>query len=247
MIKKVLITRHSIKDKICSRLKDSGFDFLHMPLFRVEYRDEILDCAWPFKQSQSDILADTIIILTSVNSIKYAKKFSLYCTLFFVVGRQTAVALKGELSNAAVRYFINVESMLLYIKRYATEMKNILYLRGHIVSINIAKTLNNLGINVVEYIVYKMIPIEYAPTEIVNLISDSYVMLYSTEGAKRFKQLIRAISFEQNALEARLGFICISKKVANVFQKPMQNWSIFTSQNENEESMLDLLLALPQI
>ena len=182
----ILITKNFNKSHpLIAALKNSGFNVIVEPLFKVEAIEQNVDYLDEVKN----------IILTSANCEEFFFKAALDRNIrVFAIGRQTAnMAKRCGFRNIEIA---NQKSALtvkeLFLKSNVNKSDLTLYPRGEVITMDLKNQLGDLGHNIVDLITYKTINNQSFSEDLLNFCQNNqihYVSIYSPNSARIFASL----------------------------------------------------------
>jgi uroporphyrinogen-III synthase len=204
----VLITRPTEDSKLLAEaLKKVNIDSFIEPMFHVKHLLADLD---------SDLRLFDGIVFTSRYAVRSLP--ALKDQPCFVVGEATALEAKKNGFNKVLVANGNVESLLSMIQSYYSKKTcELLYLRGEIITLDIAKFLSKKNITVEESIVYRTDEIKALSSEFIKRIMAADIktaVFFSLNTAKIFIKRLK----EQSLLSScnRITCFVMSKKIQDV-------------------------------
>ena len=203
---RILITRPKKEAKILAeKLEKIGFETVIESLFSV--RKNSPDQFYQNPQA---------IIVTSANACDFFKKLDLAKnTLILCVGENTKNAIiKLGFNNIIPANNSAISLYNLAIKKLSRKKGLIIYLSGKIITVDIAKKLNNKGFEAIRIIAYQTIKKTKLSASLINQIKNNQInstTIYSKETAAIFHKLL----LKHNLLEYfdKIKLLCLSKNI----------------------------------
>ena len=155
------------------------------------------------------------LIFTSANAVRFLKikdnNKSIKC---FCVGNLTERALRLKGFSNTISASGTVNALKNIIINSEKKIKNLAYLCGDIISIDLDKELISEGFKVRKIINYTSTKISELNSETINLLKKypaNFVLIYSKRSAESFDDIIRKYSLSE--LMTQSTVMCISKKI----------------------------------
>ena len=203
----------------------SGHKIIHMPTLNIATAD-----MKPINTKDYDGL-----IFTSANAVRFLKikdnNKSIKC---FCVGNLTERALRLKGFSNTISASGTVNALKNIIINSEKKIKNLAYLCGDIISIDLDKELISEGFKVRKIINYTSTKISELNSEIINLLKKypaNFVLIYSKRSAESFDDIIRKYSLSE--LMTQSTVMCISKKIKEFLKS--KGWQKTETFNPGEE------------
>lgn len=209
---RVVVTRPEISAaKTAERLRLLGHDPVLLPLSRAMHHPQVAEDALALPHSA--LIVTSAEALRALEAIGSGLKIDGDIQLFAVGEKTAAAARSAGFSNIHAGSGDGEELADLIATKLEGPDRPLLYLAGKPRAGSLGNRLEELGLTVRVAEIYEMIPVEYRPEEIGELVrtrSPQAVLLYSRENAFRFFEI-----FEQyTASLSETAFLCISARTA---------------------------------
>ena len=226
----ILLTR-PLEDcsEMILKFKSLGHQVSHIPLINIE------------KVNYEEIKFSDYggIIFTSANAVKYLdqnnidKKIKCFCVGNFTekkarsLGFQNTIAAEGNVSNLKE----------LILKSYETKSKNLLYISGEIISVDLDQQLIKEGYGIKRVINYRVKHNQKFNESFVKdlkLNMPDMVYIYSQNSAQSFLSFVKNYQFESLWMNTNLS--CIGEKTSSILNEI--KWKKIFLFNPGEEEFL---------
>ena len=226
----ILLTR-PLEDcsEMILKFKSLGHQVSHIPLINIE------------KVNYEEIKFSDYggIIFTSANAVKYLdqnnidKKIKCFCVGNFTekkarsLGFQNTIAAEGNVSNLKE----------LILKSYETKSKNLLYISGEIISVDLDQQLMKEGYGIKRVINYRVKHNQKFNESFVKdlkLNMPDMVYIYSQNSAQSFLSFVKNYQFESLWMNTNLS--CIGEKTSSILNEI--KWKKIFLFNPGEEEFL---------
>ena len=226
----ILLTR-PLEDcsEMILKFKSLGHQVSHIPLINIE------------KVNYEEIKFSDYggIIFTSANAVKYLdqdnidKKMKCFCVGNFTekkarsLGFQNTIAAEGNVSNLKE----------LILKSYETKSKNLLYISGEIISVDLDQQLMKEGYGIKRVINYRVKHNQKFNESFVKdlkLNMPDIVYIYSQNSAQSFLSFVKNYQFESLWMNTNLS--CIGEKTSSILNEI--KWKKIFLFNPGEEEFL---------
>ncbi len=227
----ILLTR-PLEDsfEIISKFQNLGHKVLHMPLLKINKKEE---------HEEIDYSNIKGIIFTSANSIKFLNHNLIPKTIFcFCVGSATEKVAKSVGFQKIYSAEGNVENLKeIILQNFNKTDGRLIYFSGEFISKNLDKELISQGYLVKRIINYKSIAVDFIQNDVLKILKNKapdVVFVYSEKSAVNFVNLINKYDLIDLFINSNL--MCISEKVSSVLNQI--KWKKIYIFNPGEEEFL---------